>query len=188
MKNEIPDGILVHPEVSITPLFDYETCGIKSVIEREMVVTVYQYDTLGVLKDKSSRIEKDADLYHASTSADDVGSGTAFPFFSSADTVVTDIKNKSILHVKSTQSFINHYLEDVKVFKNLTTGNVERIESKLKIHGYSASGESISYELYVAEFAKFGDCYLPKTVKFYPDDDFEYKMPVISMEITYKFR
>ena len=82
--------------------------------------------------------------------------------------------------------FLLHICKNV--FKNVNNNNVERIESKLKIHGYSAEGESIMYELYVAEFSKVGNCFLPKTIKFFSDDDFDYKMPVITMEISYKLK
>ncbi|HYV91491.1 MAG TPA: hypothetical protein VE978_06900 [Chitinophagales bacterium] len=187
MNNEIPDEILAKPEVEISPLFDYQTCGLETIKERELITTVYQYDSLGKVKNKYPRTEKDYDLYHASISSDDIGGVTSFPFFSSTDTI-KESGNRNIFYVHSSQKFLSYYLKDIKVYKNDSSGNVERIEGTLLIHGYSAKGESINYELYLAEFAKIGKCFLPKTIKFYPIDDIECKRPRIVTDINYKLK
>ena len=184
INNEIPDELLAKENAEIKPLFDYQTCGINKIRQRKMVVTVYNYDSLGNIINKYPRVETDNDLYNASISSDDIGGVTAFPYFSLQDTIKVNPDNHT-LNIYSTQSFINKYLKDVKVYKNESSGNIERIEGKLIIYGYSIKGKSISYELYVAEFAKFGDCFLPKTIKFCPVNDLEYKRPRIITDITY---
>lgn len=169
----------------IAPLFDYQICGLKSVTERKITVTVYQYDSTGKVINAFARSEKYQDLYHSSINIDDIAGVTSFPFFASTDTIrPTDHVGE--FDVFSSQHYLTHYLKDVKVYKN--ESGIERIEGKLLIHGYTIVGETLSYELYVAEFAKFGDCFLPKTIKFCPLEDIEYKHPRIVSEISYKLK
>jgi hypothetical protein len=114
ITNEIPAELLATPEVAITPLFDYQTCGLGAVKKREMIITVYQYDSLGKVKNKYPRTEKDYDLYHSSISSDDIGGVTSFPFFSANDTIKAG-NNPKLIYVFSSQKFMNFYLKDIKV-------------------------------------------------------------------------
>jgi len=117
INNEIPGELLAKENTEIKPLFDYQTCGINKIRQRKMVITVYNYDSVGNLTNKYPRVENDNDLYNASISSDDIIGVTAFPYFSSLDTVKAS-SNIHILNIYSTQRFLNHYLKDVKVYKN----------------------------------------------------------------------
>ena len=186
LTNSIPPDYLLTEMESIKPLFDYQECAISKVKEREIKVTVYAYDSLGRVKNEYPRIEKDHDLFYSSTSQELIGV-TAFPFFGSTDTR-EELEGGAKIRIESKQPYLNHYLKDIVVIKNISSGEVERIEGKLIIHGYSTSGHSTSDELYIAEFQKVGDCNLPVKIKFHPTTDLELKRPRIVTEIKYVFK
>jgi hypothetical protein len=182
LDNAIPDKILVKEEITVEPLFDYQKCGLKTISKREFVITVYQYDSLGHIKNKYPRTETDSELYLSSTSKDLTGV-TTFPFFSSTDKKVV---NGNKTQVKSELEYIKHYLKDIEITTD--SNQVVKIEGKLIIHGYTTEGETTHYELYVAEFQKVGDCSFPKFIKFCPLDDLEYKRPRLTIEIEYELK
>jgi len=181
VENTLPDEMMAKEEKLIEPLFAYQSCGLKTVKKREFTITVYQYDSLRHVKNKYSRTEKDADLYYSSIS-NDLGGVTAFPFFSATDRKDT---NGNIINVTSSLSNINHYLKDIRVTMRPNSNDIENIEAKLIIHSYSAKGQSSYDELYLLQFGKVGDCWLPKTVKYSPLEDIKFETPRIVTEINY---
>lgn len=184
IENAIPEDILAKEEKNIEPLFEYQKCGLKSVKSREFTITVYQYDSLGQVKNKYPRTETDTELYLSSIN-EDLNGVTTFPFFASTDKKEHE---GNITHLTSNIANINHYLKDIKISMIPNSDNVEKIEGKLIIHCYTTEGHSTYDELYIAEFGKIGDCYLPKTVKFCPIDDIEYKRPRIITDIKYELK
>jgi len=135
LTNSIPQDLLLTEREKIKPLFEYEECAISKVKEREFETTVYAYDSLGKVKNEYPRIEKDYDLYFSSTTQELTGV-TTFPFFSSSD-VKEEFDGGSKIKIESKQSYLNHYLKDIVIVKNLDSGEIERIEGKLIIHSYS---------------------------------------------------
>lgn len=184
IENAISEDIIAKEEKDIEPLFEYQKCGLKSVKSREFTITIYQYDSLGKVKDKFPRVEKDTELYLSSISEDLIGV-TSFPFFARTDKMEHE---GNIIHLTSNIANIKHYLKDFKITMLPNSDQVEKIEGKLIIHCYTTEGHSTYDELYIAEFGKFGDCYLPKTVKFCPIDDIEYKRPRIITDIKYELK
>ncbi|MTI21250.1 hypothetical protein E1176_09480 [Fulvivirga sp. RKSG066] len=183
ITNTIPEEILAKEEERIEPLFEYQKCALENVIGRTFTITVLQYDSLGNVKNKYPREEKDKQLYHSSTSKNLTGV-TTFPYFSSDDKTT---KSDSVIHVESGQEYLNHYLKEIRIIKG-PTNQTERVEGKLIIHGYSAKGHSTNDELYIAEFSKIGDCNLPRLVKFCPLNDPEFKRPRLIIEIEYELK
>lgn len=181
LTNSIPADYLLSKLKPIKPLFEYQECAISNVKEREIKTTVYSYDSHGKVKNEYPRIEKDYDLYYSSTSQELTGV-TTFPFFSSAD-ATEELKGGARVKIESKQPYLNHYLKDIVIIKNSDTGEIERIEGKLIIHAYSASGHSTFDELYVAEFQKVGDCDLPVKISFHSLTDSELKRPRIVTQI-----
>lgn len=182
IQNAIPDDILVKDEVMIEPLFEYQKCGLHKISKRKFTITVFQYDSIGNIKNKYRRTETDTELYLSSTSKDLTGV-TTFPFFSSTDKKVT-IGDK--IQIESELENIKHYLKDIVITND--AGNVLKIEAQLIIHGYTTEGETTDYERYVAEFEKIGNCSFPKLIKFCPLDDLEYKDPRLTIEIEYELK
>lgn len=178
--NEIPSEILVKEEIVIEPLFDYQKCGLKTISKREFKITVYQYDSLGNIKNKYPRTETDSELYLSSISKDIIGV-TTFPFFAATDKTVV---NGNKTQVDSELENIKYYLKDIEI--TTESNQVKKIEAKLIIHGSTINGETTDYELYVAEFEKVGSCNFPKTIKFCPLDDLDYKSPRVIIEIEYE--
>lgn len=182
IQNAIPDDILVKDEVMIEPLFEYQKCGLQKISKRKFTITVFQYDSIGNIKNKYPRTETDTELYLSSTSKDLTGV-TTFPFFSSTDKKVTiGVK----IQIESELENIKHYLKDIVITND--AGNVLKIEAQLIIHGYTTEGETTDYERYVAEFEKIGNCSFPKLIKFCPLDDLEYKNPRLTIEIEYELK
>jgi hypothetical protein len=186
LTNSIPSEYLLTKTEPINPLFEYEECAISKVKEREIKTTVYSYDSLGKVKNEYPRTEKDYDLYYSSTSQELTGV-TTFPFFSLTDTK-EELEGGARIEIESKQPYLNHYLKDIVIIKNSDSGEIERIEGKLIIHAYSASGHSTSDELYVAEFQKVGDCNLPVKIRFHSLSDIELKRPRIVTQIKYVFK
>jgi hypothetical protein len=182
MDNAIPDEILVKDEISIEPLFDYQKCGLKTILKREFEITVYQYDSIGNIKNEYPRTETDSELYLSSTSKELIGV-TTFPFFSSTDNKIV-IGNK--IKVESELENIKHYLKDIEI--TMDSNQVVKIEGKLIIHGYTTEGKTTHYELYVGEFQKVGNCSFPKLIKFCPLDDLDYKRPRLTIGIEYELK
>ncbi|RAW01239.1 hypothetical protein [Pseudochryseolinea flava] len=183
LTNSIPSDYLLTKTEMIKPLFEYQDCAILKVKSREIKTTVYSYDSLGKVKNEYPRIEKDYDLYYSSTSQELTGV-TTFPFFSSTDKR-QELEGGAKIKIESNQPYLNHYLKDIVVTKNLDSGVIERIEGKLIIHAYSASGHSTFDELYVAEFKEVGDCNLPVEIRFHSLDDVELRKPRIVTQIIY---
>lgn len=183
IANSIPEEIIAKEEKRIEPLFEYQKCALENVVGRTFTITVFQYDSLGNVKNKYPRTEKDQQLYYSSTSKELTGV-TTFPYFSSDDKTT---KFDSVIHVESGQEYLNHYLKEIRIVKG-SANQPERIEGKLIIHGYSAKGHSTNDELYIAEFSKIGDCNLPKLVKFSPLNDPEFKRPRLTIEIEYELK
>lgn len=183
MQNAILDDILVKEEKLIEPLFDYQECGLKRISKREFTITVFQYDSIGNVKNKYPRTEKDTSLYLSSTSKDLIGV-TTFPLFSSTDKKV--IKGKKI-QVESELENIKYYLKDIEISTD-DSSQVQRIEGQLIIHGFTIEGETTHYERYIAEFGKIENCSFPKLVKFCPLDDLEYERPRLTIEIEYELK
>ena len=171
-------------KIFIEPLFDYQKCGLKIIKARTNTITVYQYDSLGNIKNKYPRTEKDTSLYLSSTSMD-IGSVTSFPYFSITDTIKTEGK---YIYVNSGLENIKHYLKNIRITKDSATGHVLKIEGKLIIHRYSKEGHSTFNEIYVAEFEKVGGCYFPKTIKYFPMEDKNLVRPRIITEIEYELK
>lgn len=182
IQNAIPVDILVQDEVIIKPLFEYQKCGLETISKREFTITVFQYDSLGNIKNQYPRTEIDTELYLSSTSKDLIGV-TTFPFFSSSDKKVT-IGDK--IQVESELENIKHYLKDIEITND--SNHVAKIEGKLIIHGYTTEGETTHYEHYVAEFEKIGNCNFPKLIKYCPLDDLECKRPRLTIEIEYELK
>jgi hypothetical protein len=183
LTNSIPSDYLLTETEPIEPLFEYEECAILNVKEREIKTTVYSYDSLGKVKNEYPRTEKDYDLYYSSTSQELTGV-TTFPFFSSTDTK-EELEGGVRIKIESKQPYLNHYLKDIVIVKSPESGEIERIEGKLIIHAYSASGHSTFDELYIAEFQKVGDCNLPVKIRFHSLTDVELKRPRIETQIKY---
>jgi hypothetical protein len=183
MQNAISDEILVNEEIIIEPLFDYQECGLKTISKREFTITVFQYDSIGNVKNKYPRTEKDTELYLSSTSKDLTGV-TTFPFFSSTDKKVT--KGKKI-QVESELENIKYYLKDIIITTD-DSSQVDRIEGQLIIHGFTTKGETTRHERYIAEFGKIGNCSFPKLIKFCLLDDLEYERPRLTIEIEYELK
>jgi len=184
IDNAIPDDILYKEVQIIEPLFDYQSCGIKSVKKRIIRTAVLQYDSLGQISDRYLRTETDAELYLSARSKE-IGGVTTFPYFSSTDKIEKKDNKK---YITSSLENINYYLKDISVTTFPNTEQIEKIEGKLIIHGFTTSGQTTDYELYIAEFEKVGDCFLPKTVKFCPIKDINYMHPRIKMEIEYELK
>ncbi len=182
IENSIPNEILVKEEIVIEPLFDYQKCGLRTISKREFTITVFQYDSLGDIKNEYPRTETDTELYLSSTSKDLTGV-TTFPFFASTDKKVV-IGNR--IQVESELENINHYLKDIEI--TTESNQIVKIEGKLIIHGYNANGETTHYELYIAEFENIGDCSYPRSIKFCPLDDLEYKKPRLTIEVEYELK
>jgi len=182
LENAIPDEILVKEEIIIEPLFDYQKCGLKTISKREFTITVYQYDSLGQIKNEFLRTETDTELYLSSTSKDLTGV-TTFPFFASTDKKVV---NENKTQVVSELDNIKHYLKDIEITTD--SNKVVKIEGKLIIHGYTTNGETTHYELYIAEFENVGNCNFPKLIKFCPLNDLDYKRPRLTIEIEYELK
>jgi len=182
MQNAISDDILVKDEVIIKPLFEYQKYGLQKISKRSFTITVFQYDSIGNIKNKYPRTETDTELYLTSTSKDLIGV-TTFPFFSSTDKKVS-IGDKIL--VESELENIKHYLKDIVITND--SNNVLKIEGQLIIHGYTTEGETTDYDRYVAEFEKIGNCSFPKLIKFCPLDDLEYKNPRLTIEIEYELK
>ncbi len=182
--NSLPADFIAKEQSFIEPLFDYQKCGLEKIKERTKTITVYQYDSLGKIKNQYPRVEKDTSLYLSSTSKD-LGSVTSFPYFSKTDT--TTIEGKYI-YIKSGLENINHYLKDIRLTLDSTKQQVVRIDGKLIIHGYTKNGHSTYDEIYVADFEKIGNCYLPKTIKYFPLEDTELLRPRIIIEIDYELK
>ena len=85
VANTIPEEILAKEE-HIEPLFEYQKCALENVVRRTFTITVFQYDSLGNVKNRYPRTEKDKQLYYSSTSKDLTGV-TTFPYFSSDDRI-----------------------------------------------------------------------------------------------------
>jgi hypothetical protein len=183
LTNSIPPDLLLVETEQIKPLFGYEECALSSIKEREIQTIVYAYDSLGVLKNEYPSTEKDYDLYYSSTSQELTGV-TTFPFFTFSDQR-EELEGGTKVKIISKQPFLNQYLKDIVIIKNPNSGEIKRIEGKLIIHGYSASGHSTSDELYVAEFGKVGECNLPVKIRFHPLDDIELNRPRIVILIKY---
>lgn len=66
------------------------------------------------------------------------------------------------------------------------TQQIIKIEGILIIHRYNKDGHSTSDERYVADFKKVGNCYFPKTVKYFPIGDKVFLRPRIIAEIEYE--
>lgn len=184
IANSIPNDLIAKEKFFIEPLFDYQKCGLEKIKARTETITVYQYDSLGNIKNKYPRVEKDTSLYLSSTSKD-LGSVTSFPYFSKTDTIIRDNK---YIYVKSGLENINHYLKDIRLTLDSTEQHVIRIDGKLIIHGYTKDGHYTYDEIYVADFEKIGDCYLPKTTKYFPLEDTELLRPRIITEIEYELK
>ncbi len=168
----------------VKPLFDYQTCGLKTIKKRTFTITSLQYDSSGQIENKYSRTETDTDLYKSSMSNELIGV-TTFPFFSSTDkTEIIDGKIKVISSLEN----IKYYLKDIVVTQKPDTQHIAKIEAKLLIHGVTIYGETTHEELYIAEFAKFGDCYFPKTIKYCPLNDTNYTRPRFIIDIKYKLK
>ena len=182
LENTIPDEILVKEEISIEPLFDYQKCGLKTILKRKLTITVYQYDSLGHIINEYPRTEIDSELYLSSTSKELIGV-TTFPFFSSTDKEVV-VGNK--IQVESELENIKHYLKDIVITTD--SNKVVKIEGKLIIHGYTTEGETTHYELYIAEFENVENCNFPKLIKFCPLNDLDYKRPRLTIEIEYELK
>jgi len=183
-SNTIPDDFIAKKESFIEPLFDYQKYGLEKIKERTITTTVYSYDSIGQINDKYPREEKDTSLYLSSISKD-LGSVTSFPYFSKTDSVV---KSGNYLLIKSNLDNINHYLKDIRVTTDSISEQVTKIEGKLIIHCYNIDGHYTYDEIYVADFEKIGDHYLPKVVKYYPLDDKDLLEPRIITEIEYEFK
>jgi len=184
IENTIPEDLIYKEESIIKPLFDYQSCGLNSVKKRIITTDVLEYDSLGQISRSFPRKETDTELYLSSRSKE-IGGVTTFPYFSSTDK--KEIKDNK-LYITSTLENINYYLKDISVTTFPNTEQVEKIEGKLIIHGFTTSGETTNYELYIAEFAKVGDCFLPKTVKFCSIEDVNYLQPIIKIEIEYELK
>ena len=182
LQNAIPDELLVKEEKTIEPLFDYQKCGLKTILKREFTITVFQYDSIGNVKNKYPRTEKDSELYLSSTSKDITGV-TTFPFFSSSDKNIT---NGNKIQVESELENINYYLKDIEI--TTESNEVVKIEGQLIIHGFTTKGETTNYELYIAEFEKIDNCSFPKLIKFCPLDDLNYEKPRLTIEIKYELK
>tara|TARA_R110002050_G_scaffold262171_1_gene402356 strand:- start:990 stop:1493 length:504 start_codon:yes stop_codon:yes gene_type:complete len=165
------------------PLFDYQKCGLKTITKREFTITVYQYDSIGNVKNKYPRTEKDTELYLSSTSKDLTGV-TTFPFFASTDKKIN--KGRKI-QVESELENIKYYLRDIVITTD-DSNQVVRIEAQLIIHGFTTKGETTNYERYVAEFGEVGNCSFPKLIKFCPLDDLEYERPRLTIKIEYELK
>lgn len=125
-SNSIPEEILKKEEELIEPFFEYQKCGLEKIIRRTFLITVFQYDSLGNIKNEYPRTEKDSQLYYSSTSKDLIGV-TTFPYFSSSDKITT---SDSVIYVDSKLENINHYLKDIKI-TNTLNDRPKRIEGKL---------------------------------------------------------
>ena len=183
-NDKIPGDIIRKAVPEIQPLYNYESCGLSTIKSRQMIITVYQYDSLGNIKNTYPRTETDSTLYPSFLSADITGA-TTFPFFSLSDTVRT-VGDTDF--VSSVQPNIQHYLKEVKVIRDSSGKNVKRIEAKLIIHSYSAKGEDSYDELYVADFGNIGSCSFPVTVKFCNISDTTYLKPRIIINISYSLK
>jgi len=184
IEDAIPKELIYKEEPIIEPLFDYQSCGLKSVKKRIIKTDVLEYDSLGHISRRFPRIETDTEIYLSARAKEIIGV-TTFPYFSSADK--KEIKDNKI-NITCTLENINYYLKDISVTTFPNTEQVEKIEGKLIIHGSTSSGETTNYELYIAEFSKVGDCFLPKTVKFCPIEDVKYQQPRIKIEIEYELK
>jgi len=184
ISNTLPVDFLSKSTPFIEPLFDYQKWGLEKIKERIFNITVYQYDALGQVTNRFPRVENDTSLYISSTSQD-LGSVTTFPYFSQTDTLR---KEGQYIFVKSRLENINHYLKDIRITVDSITGQVRKIDGKLIIHGYTMKGHTTFDEIYIADFEKIEDCYLPKVVKFYPIDDKELARPRVITEINYKLK
>jgi hypothetical protein len=184
ISNSIPEDLIAKEQIFIEPLFDYQKCGLEKIKARTKTITVYQYDSIGNIKNKYPRVEKDTSLYLSSTSKD-LGSVTSFPYFSKTDTIKREGK---YIYVKSGLENINHYLKDVRLTEDSLTGQVMKVEGKLIIHGYNKDGHYTYDEQYVADFEKVGDCYFPRTIKYYPIEDEDLLRPRIITEIEYELK
>lgn len=183
-ENAIPVDILVKDEKIIQPMFDYQKKGLQFIERRELLITVYEYDSLGNVIDEFVRTEIDTDLYLSATSKDLIGV-TSFPYFSKDDVVKTD---GNVILINSKLENVNHYLKNIQLITKSESKLVDRIQGEVIIHIYNTSGHSTQDELYIAEFATFGGCNFPKIIKFCPLDDTSHKQPRIKIEIDYKMK
>lgn len=188
IKKDLDDNIssdLLYKKIEpIEPLYDYQKWALANVRKRIITTTVFAYDSLGQVKNKYPRTEIDTALYLASTSKQ-IGDVTNFPIFSVKDTIIT---NGSRTQVKSTLENIKHYLKDIEVLIDPVTKQVQNIQGKLIIHGYTAKGHSTSDELYLAEFTTVGKFSLPTTVKYTSLDDKNFALPRIVIKIEYELK
>ncbi len=184
LDNRIPADLLYKKGEAIEPLFNYQKYALAHVKKRQITTTVFQYDSLGQVKNKYPRTETDTELYLSSISME-IMAVTTFPFFSAKDSIV---KDGNLVHVNSTLENIKHYFKDIEVSVNPTSGQVVRIRGKLIIHGYSAKGHSTSDELYLAEFSPVGECMLPTKVKFTSLEDKRFATPRLVAEIEYELK
>ena len=182
--NTMPSDFLYKKAVPIEPLFDYQKWALSHIRKRSIVTTVCSYDSLGNIKNSYPRTEIDTAFYLSITSKE-IGDVTYFPFFSIRDTTST---RENSIQIKSVVENIKHYLKEVSVVINPATKQVERIQGKLIIHGYSAKGHTTNDELYVAEFSPVGAYALPTTIKYTSLDDKHFTRPRIVAKIEYELK
>ncbi len=183
-SNSIPADLIAKEQIFIEPLFEYQKYGLENIKSRTKTITVYQYDSIGNIKNKYPRVEKDTSLYLSSTSKD-LSSVTSFPYFSKSDTIKRAGK---YIYIKSGLENINHYLKDIRLTEDSITGQIIKIEGKLIIHGYNKDGHYTYDEIYVADFGKIGNYNFPKKIKYYPIDDEYLLKPRIITEIEYELK
>ena len=181
LNNAIPDEILLKEKQKIEPLFPYQTCALENVKSRRLTTTVLSYDSLGNIRNKYSRTENDTQLYLSSTSKEIIWT-TSLPYFSVTDEKIVE---GNTIKINSKLENINYYLKDLRATTNATTGEIEKIEGQVILHGTDLNGPTTDYELYKVEFAKIGKCNLPVKVIFCPLNDLNYQKPRIITEIVY---
>jgi len=181
LAGSLPTDLLYRKKEPIEPMFDYQKWALDNIRKRTITTTVFSYDSLGNVKNKYPRTEIDTAFYLTITSMD-LGDVTDFPFFSKKDTIKT-LGNR--IQINSTRENIKHYLKELEITLNPTTKQIECIQGKVIIHGYSAKGHSTNDELYIAEFSPVGKYSLPTTIKYTSLDDKHFALPRIVTQIEY---
>lgn len=171
-------------------LFDYQKYALKHIKQREFYKGIFEYDSLNNIT-REFYIEQIDEDFKKSLKSKKLWSVTTFPFFSTSDSLSKKFENDQYTYysVVSNTERINYYLKDLTLRLNKNYNQIDRIEGKLIIRVSSLSDGDYTYdEIYIADFDKVGDFYLPSEVRFYPIDDTELKRPRIVEKIKYTLK
>ncbi|MER2998105.1 hypothetical protein [Pontibacter populi] len=171
-------------------LFDYQEYALKHIKRREFHKGIFEYDSLNSIT-REFHYEQIDDNFKKSLKSSKLWSVTTFPFFSASDSLSKKFENDQYIYysVVTQDERINYYLKDLILRFNKNYNQVDRIEGKLIIHASSLSDGDYTYdEIYIADFEKAGDFYLPSEIRFYSIDDTELKRPRIVEKIKYTIR